>query len=231
MIIAIDGPAGTGKGTISKLISEGLGYVYVDTGAMYRAITLKMIRQNVNVDELDKIEDLLNRTNIDFKNKEITVIENNILVKKMIQGVFLDGEDVTALIRMPNVNERVSPYSAVKIIRTKMVDLQRKLSEGKDVIMEGRDITTVVFPNAEVKIYLTASPEERANRRYKELIEKGIETTFEETLESINKRDLNDMNKEVGALKIAEDAIVVDTTNLSIEEVYEKMKEIILEKK
>ena len=129
-----------------------------------------------------------------------------------------------SLLPMPSF----SPYSAVKIIREKMVDLQRKIAEGKDVIMEGRDITTVVFPHAEIKIYLTASAEERANRRYKELIEKGIETTFEETLESINKRDYNDMHKETGALMVAEDAVVVDTTALSIEEVYEKIKDIIL---
>ena len=236
MIIAIDGPAGTGKGTISKLISERLGFIYVDTGAMYRAITLKMIRENINVDELEKIEKLLNTTKIDFRNKEIYIesqIEetNDPSKTKVIQGVYLDGEDVTELIRLPNVNEKVSPYSAVKIIRAKMVELQRKIAEGKDVIMEGRDITTVVFPNAEIKIYLTASPEERANRRYKELLEKGIETTYEETLESINKRDFNDMNKEFGALKIAEEAIVVDTTNLSIEEVYTKLKNIILEKR
>lgn len=225
MIIAIDGPAGTGKGTISKLISERLGFVYVDTGAMYRAITLKMLRESISIDDLEKIENLLNTAKIDFKNVEI--LKEDCTQTSIIQRVFLDEEDVTEQIRMPIVNEHVSPYSAVKIIRTKMVDLQRKIAEGKDVIMEGRDITTVVFPNAEIKIYLTASAEERADRRYKELIQKGIETTYEETLESINKRDYSDMNKEVGALKIAEDAIVVDTTNLSIEEVYEEIKQII----
>ena len=223
MIIAMDGPAGTGKGTISKLISERLGFVYVDTGAMYRAITLKMIRENINIDELEKIEKLLNSTRIDFVNKE-----NDKGVKQL---VLLDGEDVTDLIRLPNVNEKVSPYSAVKIIRNSMVKLQRKIADGKDVIMEGRDITTVVFPNAEIKIYLTATAEERAKRRYKELIEKGVNTTLEETLENINKRDYNDMHKEVGALMVADDAIVVDTTELSIEEVYEKVKKIIDEKK
>ena len=216
MIIAIDGPAGTGKGTISKLISERLGFVYVDTGAMYRAITLKMLRENINVDELDKIKNLLNSTKIDFKN-----------IQGEPQRVLLDGEDVSEEIRKPLVNEHVSPYSAIKIIREKMVELQRKIAEGKNVIMEGRDITTVVFPNADVKIYLTASSEERAMRRYKELLEKGIETTYEETVESINKRDYNDMHKEMGALMIAEGAIVIDTTKLSIEEVYEELKGII----
>lgn len=243
MIIAIDGPAGTGKGTISKLIAERLGFVYVDTGAMYRAITLKMLREDIKVDELEKIEELLNSTKIDFKiGKNINVgvndesnsnkinnneTSNNISQNYNQQRVFLDGEEVSEEIRKPLVNEHVSPYSAVKIIRAKMVELQRKIAEGKDVIMEGRDITTVVFPNADIKIYLTASPEERAMRRYKELIEKGIETTYEETLESINKRDYNDMHKAIGALKIADGAIVVDTTMLSIEEVYEKLKQII----
>ena len=217
MITAIDGPAGTGKGTISKLIADSLNFVYVDTGAMYRALTLKMLKEDIKIEELDKIAILLENTKIDFVNTD-----------KKIQRVFLDDEDVTEEIRTPVVNEHVSPYSAVKIIREKMVDLQRKIAEGKDVIMEGRDITTVVFPHAEIKIYLTASAEERANRRYKELIEKGIETTFEETLESINKRDYNDMHKETGALMVAEDAVVVDTTALSIEEVYEKIKDIIL---
>lgn len=221
MIIAIDGPAGTGKGTISKLISQRLNYVYIDTGAMYRAFTLKMLREKIGMDELDKIEELLNRTQIDFETSE----------NSELQRVFLDDEDVTEEIRLPKVNECVSPVSAIKIIRIKMVELQRKLAKGKDVIMEGRDITTVVFPDAEIKIYLTATPEERAKRRFKELIAKGIKTTYEETLESINKRDYNDMHKEMGALKVAEGAIVVDTTELSIEEVYEKIKKIIEEKR
>lgn len=220
MIIAIDGPAGTGKGTISKLIAERLGYIYIDTGAMYRAITLKMIRNRIGIEDEEKILNLLENTKIDLK------LENSAEGEK--QKVYLDGVDVTDEIRMPEVNERVSPYSAVKIIREKLVELQRELAIGKDVIMEGRDITTVVFPEAEVKIYLTASPEERAKRRWKELQAKGLETTYEETLESINKRDYNDKHKKIGALKIAEDAVVVDTTELSIEEVYEKIKQMII---
>ena len=219
MIVAIDGPAGTGKGTVAKLISERLDFVYIDTGAMYRCITLKMIRENISLNEEEKIKDLLERTKITFKN----------LSDK--QHVYLDGEDVSDLIRKPNVNELVSPVSAIKIIRIKMVELQRKLGEEGNVIMEGRDITTVVFPNAEVKIYLDAKLEIRADRRYKELIARGNDITYEDTLESIRKRDKNDMEKEMGALKIAEDAVVIDTSNMTIEEVYDKIKEIIELKK
>ncbi len=219
MIVAIDGPAGTGKGTVAKLISERLDFVYIDTGAMYRCITLKMIRESISLNEEEKIKDLLERTKITFKN----------LSDK--QHVYLDGEDVSDLIRKPNVNELVSPVSAIKIIRIKMVELQRKLGEEGNVIMEGRDITTVVFPNAEVKIYLDAKLEIRAERRYKELVERGNNVTYEDTLESIRKRDKNDMEKEMGALKIAEDAVVIDTSNMTIEEVYDKIKEIIELKK
>lgn len=218
MIIAIDGPAGTGKGTVAKILSKKLGYTYIDTGAMYRCITLKMIRENILLTEEEKIIDLLNRTEISFKN-----IDDN-------QHVFLDGEDVSELIRKPNVNELVSPVSAIKIIREKLVDLQRKLGDTENVIMEGRDITTVVFPNAEVKIYLDAKLEVRAERRYKELIEKGNDVTYEEILESVSKRDKNDMEKEFGALKIADGAIYIDSTDLTPEEVFEKIKEVAYEK-
>lgn len=216
MIVAIDGPAGTGKGTIASLVSRRLNFTYIDTGAMYRCVALQMIRDGIGLDaDIQKIKELLNRVKITFKN-----IEDK-------QHVFLNGEDVSELIRTPQINEIVSPVSAIKEIRIKLVELQRELGAEGDIIMEGRDITTVVFPNAEVKIYLTADAEERAQRRYKELIEKGVETTYEETLESINKRDYNDMHKEMGALQIAEGAEVVDTTHMSIEEVYEEVKRII----
>lgn len=219
MIIAIDGPAGTGKGTVAKLISKRLNFTYIDTGAMYRCITLKMIREKISLEEIVKIEDLLNRTNISFKN-----INNE-------QHVFLDEEDVSTLIRKQNVNELVSEVSAIKLIRIKLVELQRKLGESGNVIMEGRDITTVVFPNADVKIYLDADLEVRAKRRYEELVKKGDEITYEKVLENIKKRDKNDKEKEMGALKIAEDAIVVDTTNLNIEEVFEEIKKIVQNQK
>ena len=216
MIVAIDGPAGTGKGTIAGLISKRLGYTYIDTGAMYRCVTLKMLNEGISIDaDIEVIKDLLERTKIEFIN-----INGQ-------QCVFLDDEDVTEEIRTPRVNELVSPVSAIKEIRIKLVDMQRELGKAANVIMEGRDITTVVFPNAEVKIYLTADASERANRRYKELIAKGIETTYEATYDSIMKRDENDMKKEMGALKIAEGAIVIDSTEMFIEEVYDKVVEII----
>ncbi len=220
MIIAMDGPAGTGKGTISKLIAKRLNFTYIDTGAMYRAITLKMLDNDIKLEDTEKIEELFKNTDISFEN----IVDEN---GEFIQKVFLDGLDVSDEIRTPRINETVSPYSALPLIRERLVDLQRKLAAHDNVIMEGRDITTVVFPNADIKIYLDATPEERANRRYKELIEKGIETTYEETLDSLNKRDYNDMHKEVGALKVADGAVVIDTTNLSIEEVYEAVKKLI----
>lgn len=219
MIIAIDGPAGTGKGTVAKLISKRLNFTYIDTGAMYRCVTLKMIRENISLEESEKIEDLLNRTSISFKN-----INNE-------QHVFLDEEDVSTLIRKQNVNELVSEVSSIKLIRIKLVELQRKLGENGNIIMEGRDITTVVFPNADIKIYLDADLEIRAKRRYEELAQKGDEITYEKVLENIKKRDKNDREKEMGALKIADDAIVIDTTNLSIEEVFEKIKIIVQNQK
>ncbi len=218
MIIAIDGPAGTGKGTIASLISKRLGYTYIDTGAMYRCIALKMLNNNIQLYDIEKIKKLLEETKIEFMN----------IADK--QHVFLDDEDVTDEIRTPRVNDVVSPVSAIVEIRKKLVEMQQKFGEELNVVMEGRDITTVVFPNADVKIYLTATPEIRAKRRFDELVAKGVNTTFEETLEKINARDKNDMNKPVGALMIAKDAIVVDSSNLTIEEVYEKVHEIITDK-
>ena len=219
MIVAIDGPAGTGKGTISKVISERLNFLCIDTGAMYRAVTLNLIRNKKTLDDLDGILEVLKDTNIELIIDEVEG-----------QKTYLNGEDVSGKIRMPDVTSLVSPVSAIKEIREKLVELQRKFANGKNIVMEGRDITTVVFPNADVKIYLTAEQEERAKRRYKEMIEKGIDTTFDEVYESIKKRDENDINKEYGALKIADDAIVIDSTSMNIEEVYERVKEIIMSK-
>ena len=206
-IVAIDGPAGTGKGTITKLIAKDFGLINIDTGATYRCVTLEMINQNVSINEKDKIIKISETIKIDIKNNE------------GIQTIFLNGEDVTDKIRSKEVTALVSQVSAIVEVRLNMVKLQRKLAEGKDVIMEGRDITTYVFPNADVK--------ERARRRYKENLEKGINMTYEEVLEKIKIRDHNDSNKEIGSLKIAEDAIVIDTTYLTIEQVKEKVADII----
>lgn len=212
MIIAIDGPAGTGKGTISRLISERLGFTYIDTGAMYRALTIKFIRESIRIDDIERIKSVLANTAISFNDN---------------QEVLLDGENVTKIIRIPEVSELSSKISVIQIVREKLVSEQRKLGERKDVVMEGRDITTVVFPDAELKIYLTADEEERARRRYKEYIDKGMDISYEEVLQKIKERDYNDMHKEIGALKIAEDATVIDSTNLSIEEVYNKVVNLI----
>ena len=218
-IVAIDGPAGTGKGTITKLISKEIGLVNIDTGATYRCVALYTLQNNISVEDTKKIIEELPNIKIDMKN------ENG------EQTIYLNGQDVTNEIRTPEVTKIVSNVSSIKEVRFAMVDVQRNLAQGKDVIMEGRDITTYVFPNADVKIYMDADEVERAKRRYKEMQEKGMEMTFEEVLENIQKRDKNDKEKEIGALKIAEDAIYVDTTNLTIDEVKEKIKQIIEEKR
>ena len=219
-IVAIDGPAGTGKGTITKLISSELGLINIETGAMYRCVTLQALEQGI--------------TDIKEKNKIIQIAKSaDIKMKKegKEQQVYLNGKNVSKDIRSKEVSAFVSPVSSIPEVREIMVDLQRKMAQNIDVIMEGRDITTVVFPNANVKIYLDATTEERAKRRFKENQEKGIDMTYEEVLEAIKTRDYNDMNKPVGALKIADDAIVLDTTNLNIGQVVEEVKKIILEKK
>ena len=223
MIVAIDGPAGTGKGTISKLVAGRLGFTYIDTGAMYRCVTLKMLQNDISPEDDAKIEEMLKDTTIEFQNQ---VDEE----QNFSQKVFLDGKDVSSDIRTEEVSKYASPYSKNLVMRAKLLDMQRAYAKDSNIIMEGRDITTVVFPNAELKIYLDATTEERANRRYKENIAKGIDTTYEKTLEDIKERDYRDMHRDVAPLRVAEGAVVIDTTNLSIEEVYLKVKELINEK-
>lgn len=218
-IVAMDGPAGTGKGTITSLLSKEMGLVNIDTGATYRCVSVYAIQNNIKLEEKDKIIESLPKIKIDMKNED------------GIQKVFLNNQDVTKEIRSKEVSKIVSQVSSIKEVRFAMVDIQRKLAEGKDVIMEGRDITTYVFPNADVKIYLDASEEERAKRRYLENKEKGINMTYEEVLENIRIRDKNDREKEIGALKIAEDAIYIDTTEMTIDEVTNEVKRIIVEKR
>ena len=218
-IVAIDGPAGTGKGTITQIIAEEMGLVNIDTGATYRCVALYAIKNNIKPEEKEKIIESLPNIHIDMKN------ENG------EQTVFLNGENVTREIRSKEVNEIVSIVSSIKEVRLAMVEVQRNLAKGKDVIMEGRDITTYVFPNADVKIYLDATEEIRAERRYRQMKEKGIEISFEEVLESIRLRDKNDKEKEIGALKIAEDAIYVDGSYMSVEEEANRVREIIEQKR
>ena len=213
MIIAIDGPAGSGKSTIAKLIAEDLGLVYLDTGAMYRLVTLKALNDGI-LGNLDKIIKMLDDLRIDIKKN----------------GFYLDDTNVSEEIRKPVVSENVSDIAAIREVREKMVDLQRKFSESKNVILDGRDIGTVVFPNADVKIFLIADAKERANRRYKELVSKGENVKIEEIYENILKRDKIDSTRKESPLKKANDAIEVDTTSKNIEEVKNEILYIIKQK-
>ncbi len=203
MIIAVDGPAGSGKSTISKLLAKELGLVYLDTGAMYRLFTLKMLKENVSFSDNDKINELLEKLNINIENGKF----------------YLDDEDVSEDIRKTDVAENVSKTAAIDEVREKMVSLQREFSKSKNVILDGRDIGTVVFPEADMKIFLVADPGERAERRFKELQAKGENISLDSIYENILKRDKIDSTRENSPLKKANDAIEVDTTGKSIEEV------------
>lgn len=216
-VVGIDGPAGSGKGTVTKRVANKLGLINIDTGITYRCVALQILNENVELENTEKIIEIAKNIQIDIDNTPDGDI------------VYLYGKDVTKEIRSKEVTKIVSPVSSIKEVRFLMVDMQRKLAEGKNVIVEGRDICTYVFPNADVKIYLDASVEERAKRRFKENQEKNIDMTYEEVYENIRKRDENDKAKEIGALKVAEDSIVVDTTSLTIDEVVEKIIEIIKE--
>ena len=215
MIVAVDGPAGSGKGTVTKRIEEELGFLNLDTGATYRCVALQALRKGLNLENEKEIIEIANGIDINIDNTG----EKDIIL--------LNGEDVSKEIRTKEVTSIVSQISSIIPVREKMVEVQRSLAKGKNVIVEGRDIGTVVFPNADVKIYLDASEEIRAKRRYEENVQNGIDTTYEEVLENVKMRDYNDMHKPYGALKKADDAIVVDSTNLSIGEVVENIKNII----
>lgn len=215
-VVAMDGPAGTGKGTITKLVSQELGLVNVDTGAIYRSIALETLNRGFNPQEnQQEIIDLVDEVKIEIENK------------KGEQTILLNGTDVTNQIRTPEVTNLVSQVSSIVEVRLKVTEIERNFGKENDIIMEGRDIGTYVFPNADVKIYLDASPEERAKRRFLQNKEKGIHTPYEQLREEINKRDYNDKHKEIGSLKVAEDAIVIDSTTMSIEEVKNRVIEII----
>ena len=213
--IAIDGPGGAGKSTIAKLVAKRLDIDYIDTGAMYRAIAYKTVNENIDINDDKSIRTMLDDTEIDF-----------------IGGsIYLDGQCVDKQIRTPEISQMASKVSALGPVREKLVELQRKMGHEKSVIMDGRDIGTNVLTDAAYKFFMTASAEERARRRYKELIEKGESVTFEQVLSDINQRDKNDMERELNPLRKAEDATEIDTTGLSIEEVADViLKNIVSEK-
>ena len=202
-VIAIDGPAGAGKSTIAKRLADIIGYTYIDSGAMYRAITLKALKGNIPLKKTDMLISMAEETDIDFR-------ENSI---------YLDGRAVNAEIREEAVNRNVSYIAAIPEIRKLLVDVQRKISMNKNVVMDGRDVGTVIFPEADVKFYITASVEERADRRYKELKQKGYEAEIQDIRSQIEKRDYIDSTRSDSPLKAASDAIIIDTTGKSIDEV------------
>lgn len=213
--IAIDGPAGAGKSTIARMVSAKLGYIYVDTGALYRTAALYITENNISD---DKIEESLKKADISLK-----FIDGE-------QRVFLGGRDVSGLIRTPEISMAASRTSAIPAVRAYLFDTQKKIARENNVIMDGRDIGTVVLPDADVKIFLTASAEERANRRYKELVEKPDCPPYEDILKDIIQRDHQDMNRETAPLRQAEDAVLVDTTKLDLEQSAQEIVRIINEK-
>lgn len=202
-VIAIDGPAGAGKSTIAKRLAEKIGYTYIDSGAMYRAITLKVLRENISLKELESIIRMAEKTEIDFKNNSI----------------YLDGSIVNTEIREENVSRNVSCIAAIPEIRKLMVELQRKISGNKNVVMDGRDVGTVIFPSARFKFFITASVDERAERRYKELKQKGYDAEIQDIRSQIEKRDHIDSTRSDSPLTVASDAVIIDTTGKSVEEV------------
>lgn len=218
-VVAVDGPAGSGKGTITKLVGEKRNLVYIDTGAMYRCVTLDCINNNVDYTDIAGIEKVLDKIAIELK------------IEDGIQKVYLNGKDVSQEIREDKVNNLVSEYSAVKEVRDKITPMQQEMGKNQDIIMEGRDIGTVVFPNADVKIFLDCDVKERARRRYIQNQQKGINSTYEEILENIIKRERINSTREIAPFVKAEDAILIDSTNMTIEEVVNRVLEIIDETK
>jgi len=206
IVIAIDGLSSCGKSTLAKLLSEKLNYLYVDSGAMYRCITLLMLEQDIEIDELEKVSELLFNTKIYFKQID------------KVQRTYINGRDVTDEIRFPRISDYVSEVSTISSVRKKLVEQQRQYLEENNLVMDGRDIGTVVFPHAQLKIFLTASPEIRAHRRYAELQDKGVEIDYESVLANLMKRDRIDSSRFDSPLKKATDAIELDNTEMSIDD-------------
>lgn len=218
-IVAVDGTAGSGKGTVTKIVAKKLNLTAIDTGAMYRCVALAMLQQNIKLEEIEKIEELLSNIKIEFVENE-----NN-------KKVFLNGKDVSFDIRTVEVTEFTSAVASIAIVRKYLVKLQREMAQILDVIMEGRDIGTAVFPNADVKIYLDATPEERAMRRFRQNKENGIDTSYEEILQNVIDRDYKDSHREISPLTKAPDAITIDSTYMTIDEVAEAIIKVINEKR
>lgn len=215
--VAIDGPAGAGKSTIAKVAAKELGFIYVDTGALYRAIAYNAVTKGV-IDDTQKIIDMLTDTNVELKYVD------------GVQAVYLNGDDVSAYIRTPEISMGASKVSAIPQVREFLLNLQRDIAQKNNVIMDGRDIATVVLPNADVKIFLFASPECRAQRRYKELMEKGEDVTLEDVLADVNQRDYQDSHREIAPLKPSEDSVMADTSKLNLEESIQLIIDIIKER-
>lgn len=215
--VAIDGPAGAGKSTIAKAAAKELGFIYVDTGALYRAIAYNAVTKGV-IDDTQKIIDMLIDTNVELKYVD------------GVQAVYLNGDDVSAYIRTPEISMGASKVSAIPQVREFLLNLQRDIAQKNNVIMDGRDIATVVLPNADVKIFLFASPECRAQRRCKELIEKGEDVTLEDVLADVNQRDYQDSHRDIAPLKPSEDSVMADTSKLTLEESIQLIINIIKER-
>jgi len=219
LIIAIDGPSGAGKSTVGKELARRLGYLYIDTGAMYRAVALKMKERGLGPDDDRTLQELLDALHLSFFNEEG---ETRILC---------NGEDLTHAIRSPEISRFASDISRNRIVREALVRMQREMGKGGGVVLEGRDVGTVVFPNADLKFYLDAEPEERGRRRYRELLEKGLEVDLNQTVKEIIERDRNDMSRSLSPLKRAEDAIFIDSTHRSVDEIVGEMHRLVEEKR
>lgn len=215
LTIAIDGPSGAGKSTVAAFLAKRLGYLYIDTGAMYRAVAVKAKERAIGVDDEEALVRLASSLRIRFSNEET------------VCRIFCDDREITEAIRSPEISLLASAISEKRGVREALVRTQRLMAKGGGVILEGRDIGTVVFPDAEVKFYLDAQPEERARRRFKELMGKGLDVDYRTVLEEVNQRDRKDMNRSLSPLKKAEDAILIDSTCLSVDEVVEKMVKVV----
>ncbi len=216
--VAIDGPAGAGKSTVARAAAAKLGYIYVDTGALYRAVGVYCLRNSITTNDAESVGAVLGEITVELK-----FIDG-------VQHVFLNGDDVSTEIRLPEASMAASNVSAIPAVRAFLFDLQRDIAAKNNCIMDGRDIGTVVLPDAQVKIFLTADDEERAMRRYKELKEKGSEVTFQEVLDDLRVRDYNDSHREIAPLKPAEDSVIVNTTGYTLEESIEKIVNTVKEK-